>query len=844
MAKKPVEPCSEIPARRKKDRRCKDFTPSYDVKRLGRKYGAKAYDPTPLFEVAAQISGEPFEDFSLGTTFAEMFIKAAEIPLILRAAGLPAEGSYELLARTGTFQDLVPRGDPQTLYKDQVDRCRDLEFDSEEFRRAGCKREGHVMLQKGRMGFKDLGESPNPYKTTKKTEKRWEDDLPLLDARTQSPKLRVEIREGDVIENLTSEIGSGLRAFSVLQRKGHIKQEKKEATAARRKLTRKVKSLAGVLEKLSVAEEAHLRLDTSATAVRLDRLELKVRALKREVEELQPVVEAAEMKLETKSPPTVVLPYSPAPLVKAGVPEEAAEVIAARYGGRLLFIKPKKPPSSLVGRARIFFGGALLDFRSPTEGARAGTVGADGSAWFDFSGVNLHSLRGPVRDLTKWISRAVKWKKGGRGHPRRVGKKVRRQELPLLSFRVVGPEGVVQVPVDEGESAFFEDLAAAERRPWSAVELVVGRADDARTIKLQHSVLTAPQGSGPLPDYTTLQGLSLQDFPGVVARLVTSPRKRRRGRQRTRSNPRARSNPVATYTLTAEMTEGLEPGDYRPYTPDASLEARRGKFIYNSKSKGIQVVSAKRLASWLELPLRRDLAGARRASQDLRRAEPALELVSNPSHVRKSTMAKRRRTRKNPGPLYLSSDSGLNRGSKDFYFPGTVWDYYDEGRFSPAESVPVNRRNPAKKKKKSKAPSAKQKAWQAEFKRLSAEARAWQRQKGCSLKEAWADIYAGRATANPRARAISRGMRPRNVVGANWPRRPEYADTYGPYGHDLNLPVNRRNPRKGGKSKLFAARFPGTCSLCNNPIQRGEEIGDSGMRGPQGGKKMAHSHCL
>jgi hypothetical protein len=39
------------------------------------------------------------------------------------------------------------------------------------------------------------------------------------------------------------------------------------------------------------------------------------------------------------------------------------------------------------------------------------------------------------------------------------------------------------------------------------------------------------------------------------------------------------------------------------------------------------------------------------------------------------------------------------------------------------------------------------------------------------------------------------------------------------------------------------ARFPSTCATCNGPIASGEEIVDSGLRGPQGGKKMAHANC-
>jgi hypothetical protein len=76
-----------------------------------------------------------------------------------------------------------------------------------------------------------------------------------------------------------------------------------------------------------------------------------------------------------------------------------------------------------------------------------------------------------------------------------------------------------------------------------------------------------------------------------------------------------------------------------------------------------------------------------------------------------------------------------------------------------------------------------------------------------------------------------------------WDHHPIYEQTIGQFstGEQFTMgfqPMNRRNP--GGTMK---AVFPGTCVNCGDPIVRGQEIADSGKRGPKGGKKMAHAEC-
>jgi hypothetical protein len=101
-----------------------------------------------------------------------------------------------------------------------------------------------------------------------------------------------------------------------------------------------------------------------------------------------------------------------------------------------------------------------------------------------------------------------------------------------------------------------------------------------------------------------------------------------------------------------------------------------------------------------ELPpvLARKVLSPRRSRSGRQAASRALSHTS----TRKNPMARRKKTRRNPGyPIYheeaLSNEPTLNRVT-DYYYPGTIWDYYDEGTLDGNHSVamPVNRRNPRK----------------------------------------------------------------------------------------------------------------------------------------------------
>lgn len=86
-----------------------------------------------------------------------------------------------------------------------------------------------------------------------------------------------------------------------------------------------------------------------------------------------------------------------------------------------------------------------------------------------------------------------------------------------------------------------------------------------------------------------------------------------------------------------------------------------------------------------------------------------------------------------------------------------------------------------------------------------------------------------------------------------WAHHPVYEQTVGQFStgeaftHGIQ-PVNRRNPRRSGRSRhnaadVMTARFPSHCSVCDGVIERGEEIVYSGDHGPRGGKLVCHVDC-
>jgi hypothetical protein len=462
------------------------------------------------------------------------------------------------------------------------------------------------------------------------------------------------------------------------------------------------------------------------------------------------------------------------------------------------------------------------------------------------------------------------------------------------------------------------------------------------TVELQHSDIEEGMSRVSRPDYSTGRQFSLDSLARRIAfKVYPAPRKVKDRLSKARKNPSpARNNPVSSLKITpmiaAELGEDLPPGGYKPITPGASLTGGpdgkgTGMFLYKGKKSGAvaQAVTAKRLNTWLATGERGKML--RKAVL----AEETTELISNPS-TRRRAMGRRRKSRRNPATFSyhdraFASDSVLNRNT-EWYYPGTLWDWYANAEYGPGESVPVNRRNPRghrhnpvirtpegkKKVKVSELSTEEREMWKKGYhsrkihgspgvpnsraqmikraavilrqqtgqaKLTSAQARKLfgmsqdalsdfvssqqapaapapapaqqqmpgmgggsqsRRGKGPTVSELKAQAkqlgirgYSGMKKAQLEA-AIAGATAQSNP--AYWPRYADYRRVMGPYGahRSTPIPVNRRNPAV----KPITARFPGKCAICNGEIHRGEQIADTGMRGPKGGKKMGHFDCL
>jgi hypothetical protein len=62
-------------------------------------------------------------------------------------------------------------------------------------------------------------------------------------------------------------------------------------------------------------------------------------------------------------------------------------------------------------------------------------------------------------------------------------------------------------------------------------------------------------------------------------------------------------------------------------------------------------------------------------------------------------------------------------------------------------------------------------------------------------------------------------------------------------GEAVENPRKRKSASKHASKNVQVARFPGRCPECGEGFDRGEEIVDSGKRGPRGGVLMAHRNC-
>lgn len=814
--------------------RCRDFTPSYSVSEMvvpwRREGKAKPSAIKALPGVVASYLGLDRASVTLQTPLitltdpkvlkeASALLEASDLPLIAEEAGLPPlTGNMEALLAQGLVIDLAQdrSSTPESLYRTKVEQCRGLTADSTAFREAGCKREAHVVVPRGRLHFLQpstyrpveaaVWAEKAPYaqhELTAQTKRRLDNMEPPLSARTQSPNVRAE----DPVEAMRKSILASFDTYVQAEQKERIRQA-----------------------------EAALTEAVNPTQKRQARRKLQ--------------------DAKTFGQSGFWLPESPRRLLMAGMPEEAAQLLVLKLGGQ--WISRSRDQESDLHEAIVrIFGGYSLRIGSEI----------DPNAYFDLSSrtADLRNLQGPGRreDVKKLFQLYKKLSKGS-------------ERLPVQRIVLLNRRNQIILPIHKGLSAFAERLKAetSKRRDWT-LRLTLGRTiGPLLDVDLQHSELQAAAGEGRVTDYVGLQGLPLPELARVLARQTAKPRRARRGR-RTSPFPSARSNPMPTYTLPPDIKQRMKPGSWIAYSLGAVVVPGRpdestGKVVYLSTKPGAepQVTTAARVAAWLTVaekghklsqlsrgaearPLIPALAGQQEGPRLLpeRNIEPQVtttaRAAANPRRI--PTMA-RHRSRRNPDttsdfneplvapwekmyPVYsdksLSTDMALNRLS-EYYYPGTAWDYYAEGSYGPSESSPVNRRNPRPPR------SAKEKASRAQASRVLTRAQQIAKASGCdfqaAVRAAWAEIKGQRAAANP---LIYQGL----DHGPYWPRV-EYEQRIGAYGTDL-LPPNRRNPAGGVK----ISRWDKPCSICGESM-KGQEIADTGARGPKGGKRMAHVNCM
>ena len=231
-----------------------------------------------------------------------------------------------------------------------------------------------------------------------------------------------------------------------------------------------------------------------------------------------------------------------------------------------------------------------------------------------------------------------------------------------------------------------------------------------------------------------------------------------------------------------------------------------------------------------------------------RRGRQDTPFKTNPS---RKSMARRRKSRRNPAPLYLSADRHLNEATS-YYYPGTAWMYDELGEMGSRRSQPVNRRNPGLDLKQeghtwndfTAAYGINGKAgvqWK-KYKKIHGiktppKAGAGKAFRGKGRPHARKRAAAIKAKGNPQAKAAMHlyhsGQAPTlkkawKMVKSNprvlWPRDDEYSSVHGQYGHGMSIPVNRRNPQAAEAMRLFHSGEAGS-------LQEGWDIVKDNPRG-------------
>jgi len=335
--------------------------------------------------------------------------------------------------------------------------------------------------------------------------------------------------------------------------------------------------------------------------------------------------------------------------------------------------------------------------------------------------------------------------------------------------------------------------------------------------KLQHSIVSPKADKRGPPDYKRLRNLTIEDLPKASS---YTPRRKRRGR-RLRKLRKARTNPMATYVLNPDDFTHLEPGQYE------ILPSQPGKVVYKNSKGQLKVTTKSRAIAWQEYGTvakeMKPLAKVLREQEDA-----GVKLTRSRTNRKEPSMARRKKSFDPLGELMKEFGPTARTGKKIKRGSPKRGGGYSVGPFGARSSIPINRRNPKKRKSRKRKPSE----WNVLFGEISRRASQIQARKGCSYKRAFDEAR------NQVAPGYHGGKARRNSHGPQWEQ------DLGPYLDDHRyVPANRRNPKRAGK--ILTARFPAECAVCGEEFQSGvSKIADSGHRGPRGGKKYAHVECI
>ena len=675
-------------------------------------------------------------------------------------------------------RDFTPSGttDKRGAYKAKQKECKDLADAGDEkgYKAAGCKREGHIMVPEGRGALRYGYPEPRKpdWKPAAEVKELYPAGKPYVERLTAIDPFETPLTARTQSQFLFSE-ETRLRAEKAQRRK---KANDRMIEALKKEAQREVEEGSGLPQVPLVPGKEmgwleQLIREEKDPGVRKE-LRRRRRSLQKRLKGRRKTVEADPERMRRGTGMQLPAVAYDAGLLKALGKQLGGPIAFEPTGfGDVNSTNPKSPIGILGPTGQVRPGGKRIETLS--SGGKTVEIRELLRRFM----LKLSHQPGLVRALTR----------PGEGRGQQAAARAMRKWL----LQNPGPEVVVGLSGGK-----------VVRIPWS---------------KLQHSIVSPKADKRGPPDYKRLRNLTIEDLPEASSYI---PKKKRRGR-RLRKLRKARTNPMTTYFINPEDYTNLEPGDY------VELPSRPGKVVYKNSKGELKVTTESRAIAWKEYGAvakeMKPLAKVLRKDEDVE-----VKLKRSRINRKEPHMARRKKSFDPLGELMKEFGPTARRGKKIRSGAPKRGGGYSVGPFGARSSIPINRRNPKKRKsRKSRKPSE----WNVLFGKISRRASEIQHRKGCSYKKAFDDARYEIAP-NYHAKAARRN------------KGPQWEQDLGPYLDDRRyVPANRRNPKRAGK--ILTARFPAECAVCGREFQSGvSQIADSGHRGPRGGKKYAHVECI